>query len=217
MTWLLPLAFQPVWDGIGWVGQGIFTIRILHQWLASEKAKKSVVPVGFWWWSLAATFLLLVYQGHRRDPVFAVGLLINCAIYLRNLRMATRPASSHARPPSGLAPVLWGLAAFGGVMAFSALAEREIRLDPAPFWTVLGFSGQAVWSSRFVVQWHASERAGRSVLPASFFWMSIVGAVTLFAYAVKREDWVMMAAYALNPIPYARNLILLRRERRGSP
>jgi lipid-A-disaccharide synthase-like uncharacterized protein len=207
-----PLAFQ-VWDGIGWVGQGIFTFRVLHQWLASEKARRSVVPVGFWWWSLAATGLLLVYQGHRRDPVFVVGLLVNGAIYVRNLRMALRPPE--ARPPAAaLAPVAWGLLAFGAVTALAVVAGHELRVDPSPAWTALGFAGQAVWSSRFVVQWWASERAGRSVLPPSFFWMSIVGALTLFAYAVRREDWVMMAAYALNPIPYARNLMLLRRERR---
>ena len=62
-------------------------------------------------------------------------------------------------------------------------------------------------------QWYASEKLKRSVLPASFFQVSIVGALLLFVYAIYRVDWVMMAAYAFNPIPYARNLVLLRRQK----
>ena len=51
-------------------------------------------------------------------------------------------------------------------------------------------------------------------MPASFFYVSTLGAVLLFAYAVYRLDWVMMAAFVLNPIPYIRNLMLIRRNRR---
>ena len=88
-----------------------------------------------------------------------------------------------------------------------------IRYDIPWPWLVVGFTGQALWTSRFVVQWVLSERHGRSVLPPAFFWISLVGAALLFAYAVYRVDWVMMAAFAFNPIPYVRNLVLLRRER----
>ena len=56
------------------------------------------------------------------------------------------------------------------------------------------------------MQWYVSEKQGRSVLPPAFFWISIGGAALLFAYAVYRVDWVMMAAFAFNPIPYVRNL-----------
>ena len=73
-----------------------------------------------------------------------------------------------------------------------------------------------LWSGRFVVQWIASERRGRSVLPPAFFVMSLAGSVLLFLYAAfqRPPDWVNLAAYALNPIPYARNLVLLARGRR---
>ena len=93
-------------------------------------------------------------------------------------------------------------------------ADRQLR--PAAPLARAGFTAQSIWSSRFILQWYASEKAGRSVLPASFFYVSTVGAVLLLIYAVYRVDWVFMAAYALNPIPYARNLILLRREARAA-
>lgn len=206
-----PLAFQ-VWDAVGWAGQILFTLRVVHQWLASEKAGRSHVTPAFWWYSLLATPLLLIYVLHRQDPVFIVGVLVNGFLYLRNLRLATRPGES-TRRASPWMPVVLGLGLFGLVTFLSLSWRTIVRYDiPAP-WLVVGFAGQALWTSRFVVQWVLSERQGRSVLPPAFFWMSLVGAALLFAYAVFRVDWVMMAAFAFNPIPYVRNLILLRRER----
>jgi lipid-A-disaccharide synthase-like uncharacterized protein len=207
------LAFQ-VWDAVGWVGQGIFTWRMLHQWWASERAGRSVVPTSFWWWSLAGTALLLVYQLHRNDPVFLAGVLVNGALYARNLVLALRgprrtPARTGPLLPIGLALVL-----VAAITVLSLDAGRDVAaLDLPPVWLAVGVAGQAVWSSRFVIQWWVSERRGTSVLPAAFFVASIAGAVLLCAYAVRRLDYVMIVAYALNPIPYVRNLVLIRRER----
>jgi lipid-A-disaccharide synthase-like uncharacterized protein len=211
---LLPiLAFQ-VWDAVGWAGQGVFTWRMLHQWWSSEQARRSVLPLSFWWWSLAGTLLLLVYQLHRTDGIFLAGVLVNGALYARNLRIATRP-----RPAGVAAPGPWAAFAFAAV-ALTALSTTILaggaRVDwnQPPAWLVVGIVGQVVWSSRFVLQWWISERRGESVLPASFFVLSIVGSVVLCVYAVHRKDYVMIAAYALNPIPYGRNLALIARARR---
>jgi lipid-A-disaccharide synthase-like uncharacterized protein len=210
------VAFQ-VWDAVGWLGQAVFTVRVLHQWWASERAKRSVVPPSFWTWSLLGTAALAVYAVHRADPVFLAGTLVNGFIYARNRRLAMRERQGVPPRGSALLPVALGVVAFGAVTAWSALHEGPdiVTYDASVPWLAVGFLGQGIWSGRFVVQWWASERAGRSLLPASFFWMSIAGATLLFAYAVHRVDWVFMAAYALNPIPYARNLVLLRRARRA--
>lgn len=222
------LAFQ-VWDACGWLGQGVFTWRMLHQWWASERARRSVLPASFWWWSLAGTLPLLVYALHRGDGVFTAGALINGALYVRNLWLmrggAPRPgeAAPDAAPaavappaprPGVLGPLAGALALFAALLVLGLGAGQEVvgRRAP-PLGLALGFLGQAVWSSRFVLQWWISERQGRSVLPPSFFVLSIVGAVLLCAYAVLRLDYVMMTAYALNPLPYVRNLVLLRRGR----
>ena len=208
---LSPLAFQ-VWDAVGWAGQVLFALRVLHQWVASEKAGRSHVTPAFWWYSLLATPLLLIYVLHRKDPVFIVGVLVNGFLYARNLRLALRPDAAERRGSPWM-PVILGLALFALVTFVSLSWQTIVRYDIPWPWLALGFTGQALWTSRFVVQWVLSERQGRSVLPPAFFWMSLVGAALLFAYAVFRVDWVMMAAFAFNPIPYVRNLILLRRER----
>lgn len=208
------LGFQ-VWDAVGWLGQALFTLRVLVQWISSEREKRSVVPASFWWISLLGSLALLVYVIHRRDPVFLVGVSINTAIYVRNLQLM-RAEGARRRAHSPWVPALVGLLAAAAAGWILWRVGREIvTFDIALPWLLVGFLGQAIWSSRFLLQWYASERAGRSVLPASFFVVSTFGAVLLFAYALGRTDWVMMAAFALNPIPYVRNLILLRRA--GTP
>jgi len=78
------------WQVFGFVGQGIFTARFLVQWIASEKKRDSVVPVAFWWLSLAGGMSLLAYAIHRRDPVFVVGQGMGLVVYLRNLVLVGR-------------------------------------------------------------------------------------------------------------------------------
>jgi lipid-A-disaccharide synthase-like uncharacterized protein len=78
------------WLVIGFAGQGLFTLRFLAQWIASERARQSTVPVAFWWLSLAGGAVLFLYALHRRDPVFALGQGTGLAIYARNLVLISR-------------------------------------------------------------------------------------------------------------------------------
>ncbi len=73
------------WIVIGFVGQALFSARFLLQWLASERARRSVIPTAFWYFSLGGSMVLLAYAIHRADPVFIVGQATGLAIYLRNL------------------------------------------------------------------------------------------------------------------------------------
>lgn len=76
----------PVWLMIlGIIAQIIFTLRFLYQWLYSEKQKKSALPLGFWWLSLAGSSLILVYAIFRKDPVLLIGHLFGCVMYIRNI------------------------------------------------------------------------------------------------------------------------------------
>lgn len=70
---------------IGFVGQGLFSMRFIIQWLASEKAKKSVIPFSFWILSLSGSVFLLIYAIYKRDPVFILGQAPNVLIYSRNI------------------------------------------------------------------------------------------------------------------------------------
>ncbi len=76
-----------VWVALGLFGQLLFTGRMLLQWVISERAQRSVVPVGFWWMSLAGASMLLVYFIWRRDIVGVLGQSAGWLIYARNLRL----------------------------------------------------------------------------------------------------------------------------------
>ncbi len=82
------------------------------------------------------------------------------------------------------------------------------------FWLVLGFFAQALFSARFLVQWIASEKAGKSVIPNIFWHLSIAGAALLLAYAIYRKDPVFILGQSMGFLIYGRNLFLIRRERR---
>jgi len=86
MTWFnVDSLGELAWVFFGLFAQLMFTGRFIVQWLASEKAKKSVMPVAFWYFSLAGGLMLLAYAIHRADPVFILGQSLGVVIYLRNL------------------------------------------------------------------------------------------------------------------------------------
>ena len=79
-----------IWLGIGFFAQLMFSARFLVQWLASERAGKSIVPLLFWYLSIAGSGLLLAYAIHRKDPVFILGQSVGIFIYSRNLYLIRR-------------------------------------------------------------------------------------------------------------------------------
>jgi lipid-A-disaccharide synthase-like uncharacterized protein len=73
------------WVAFGLAGQLMFTGRFLVQWIASERARRSVIPLAFWWFSIGGGVVLLTYAIYRGDPVFILGQSMGLFIYLRNL------------------------------------------------------------------------------------------------------------------------------------
>jgi lipid-A-disaccharide synthase-like uncharacterized protein len=84
------------WVLLGFLAQGLFTMRFLVQWIASERAGKSVIPVGFWYFSVAGGVLLLVYALYRKDAVFIAGQAFGVFVYLRNLYFVLRERKTAA-------------------------------------------------------------------------------------------------------------------------
>jgi lipid-A-disaccharide synthase-like uncharacterized protein len=78
------------WVLLGFAAQALFTMRFLVQWLASERAGKSVIPLAFWWFSIGGGLLLFFYALYRRDPVFILGQGFGVFVYLRNLQFVLR-------------------------------------------------------------------------------------------------------------------------------
>ena len=81
-------------------------------------------------------------------------------------------------------------------------------------WLVFGVAAQAVFGARFIVQWITSERAGRSVVPLSFWFLSIVGGLMTLVYGFVRREPVIIVGQGLSTAIYLRNLALIARERR---
>lgn len=77
-------------------------------------------------------------------------------------------------------------------------------------WIVIGFIAQGLFSARFLVQWIASERRRRSVVPQAFWYFSVAGGALLLAYAIHRRDPVFIVGQAAGLAVYLRNLQLLR-------
>jgi lipid-A-disaccharide synthase-like uncharacterized protein len=82
---------QPItWLAVGFAGQALFTARFIVQWLRSEQARKSIIPMAFWYLSLAGGLTLLIYALHRRDPVFILGQAAGAIVYIRNIVLVIR-------------------------------------------------------------------------------------------------------------------------------
>ena len=84
------------WVLLGVIAQLMFTLRFVVQWIASERAGHSVVPMAFWVFSIGGGLLLLVYALYRRDPVFIAGQAFGVFVYLRNLQFVLRDRARNA-------------------------------------------------------------------------------------------------------------------------
>ena len=73
------------WLIVGFMGQIFFSSRLILQWIYSEISKKSIIPLGFWFFSILGGVTLLIYAIHRKDPVFIMGQATGILIYGRNL------------------------------------------------------------------------------------------------------------------------------------
>lgn len=84
------------WIALGLVAQLAFTMRFVVQWIASERAGRSVIPLAFWFFSIGGGLLLLIYAIKRQDPVFILGQALGLFIYVRNLMLIFKPKNAAA-------------------------------------------------------------------------------------------------------------------------
>ena len=81
-------------------------------------------------------------------------------------------------------------------------------------WVIIGYTGQAIFTARFMAQWAASERKGDSVVPLAFWWLSLFGGMTLLSYAVYRQDQVIIVGQSMGIFVYVRNLMLVDKKKK---
>lgn len=95
---------ETIWLVIGFLGQGVFFMRWVVQWLSSERHAESRVPIAFWYLSLTGGLITLAYAIYRKDPVFIAGQSLGAFIYLRNLMLIYR--NQRVQPPPRSNPVV---------------------------------------------------------------------------------------------------------------
>ena len=78
------------WVLVGYAGQALFTMRFVVQWIATERARKSVIPVAFWFFSMGGGLMTLVYGIAKREPVIILGQAMATVIYVRNIMLIVK-------------------------------------------------------------------------------------------------------------------------------
>lgn len=78
---------------LGFIGNALFSMRFVVQWVASERQRESVIPISFWYWSIAGSVVMCLYFIFRRDPVGILAYLPNSLIYIRNLMLIRKGGS----------------------------------------------------------------------------------------------------------------------------
>ncbi|SFF04299.1 lipid-A-disaccharide synthase N-terminal domain-containing protein [Thermophagus xiamenensis] len=198
--------------GLGFLAQGLFSARLLVQWLLSEKAKKVVSPDIFWQLSIVASFLLLLYGILRKDIVLMGGQVVSYFIYIRNLHLN--------RNWNTMYPLFRWLIIGAPILAFvllifndSGYSLEDIVDNPdisLQLYTV-GTIGQIIFTFRFVYQIIYSEKKQQSILPPMFWIISITGALIIAGYAIERRDPVIIIGQLSGLLIYSRNLFLYYR------
>jgi lipid-A-disaccharide synthase-like uncharacterized protein len=189
----------------GLLGNALFTCRVLVQWIASERAGRTVVPVSFWWLSVAATSIYIIYAYLDHEMPFLLGFTVTLVPYVRNLVIAYRP---HRPPRSSIR--------IGLTAALLCLTSIIIFTKQREFsgWFMVSLAGNAIFGSRFFVQWIQSEARRKNVMTLPFWYLSLAGSVILLTYSLSQGKIVFILAFIFNVIPYARNIILIHRHRR---
>lgn len=193
---------------IGFLAQLFFSARILVQWVLSERARRVVSPTIFWVLSLAGSFLLCAYGWLRDDFSIVLGQFISYYVYLWNLNEKGVWKRLHpiVRGTFLLIPVV--------AVAFTlqhpeVLIEHFFENEKVPLGLLIfGSAGQVIFTFRFLYQWFYSYRRNRSVLPAGFWIISLVGSSIIVTYGFIRWDLVLILGQSFGMVAYARNLYL---------
>lgn len=200
-----------------------FTLRFLIQWIRSERQKKSYVDALFWKLSIAGNLLLLGHYFLQGQYPFALIQTGNAVISWRNLNLM------QARHPASFKSVLalFALSFLGISLSFALEAQligqvdwirapqssKAPPVDPGFLWHAVGIVGQGLFASRFWVQWWDSEKQKKSELGSAFWWLSLVGSAISVVYFLQIRDVISILNQSFGMIPYARNLMLLRKTR----
>jgi lipid-A-disaccharide synthase-like uncharacterized protein len=196
---------------IGISAQILFSLRMIIQWLKSEKAKKALTPEIFWQISLLASFLFFVYGHLRNDFAIMLGQTLTYFIYIRNMQLQNtwKKLPLLLRIFLYIFPLLIAYYSFhNNQMDFDRLfLNKEIPLTLLIWGTI----GQLTFTFRFIYQWIYSEKIKKSKLPLGFWVISLTGSFMILTYAVIRKDPVLFFGQLFGFIIYIRNIYFIKK------
>lgn len=209
---------------LGYFAQLAFGWRFLQQWLMSELKQQSIVTRAFWKMSLFGNILLTIHAFLQLQFHVCAIQACNGIIAWRNLNLMEDSSKQYQLRSVILLMVSSFLMIFTGFLLQGYfLGDGIVEWFRLPIWEgypaqhvgflwhLIGFVGLALFSSRFWVQWWGSERDKTSHVGPSFWWLSLSGGVMSLIYFTYIEDPVNMIGPAVGLLPYARNLMLMRK------
>lgn len=193
---------------IGFTAQLLFSARLLHQWIVTERAKKVVSPPAFWILSIVGSFLLFIYGVLRDDFAIILGQYISYYIYLWNLNMQGlwKKMSILLKVFLLLTPIVVTVIMLRDLSVFTSVFFQNKNI---PLWLLIfGSAGQVIFALRFIYQFVYSASHRESTLPAGFWIISLIGSFTIISYAIFRLDPVLLLGQSFGFVVYIRNLII---------
>lgn len=191
---------------LGFIAQGLFSARMLVQWIMSEKSKKVVSPTIYWQLSILASFLFFIYGWLRNDFAIILGQVFSYYVYIWNLNNKGywKKINVIFRIILLMTPVAAAsFIIYHGDDSF----KRLFSTVPVPV-IIFGSLGQIIFTFRFVYQWLYSRAREESLLPVNFWVLSLIGAVITISYGIFRKDPVLILGQSAGIIAYSRNLWL---------
>lgn len=207
---------------LGFLPSIFFTLRIVIQWVQSEKRGRSYTGRAFWKLSLAGNLLLLLHYTLQVQYPLALLQASNSVIAWRSLDLMGQRSYSRRQTLALFGVVfflvtglflLQGYLTIGGpdwIRTPTKLAG-DARVHHSAAWHWIGSLGAAFFASRFWVQWWRAERNQKADLSPAFWWISLLGSLICLVYFIEINDTVSVFNYAFGILPYARNILLLRR------
>ncbi|MBO4557707.1 MAG: lipid-A-disaccharide synthase N-terminal domain-containing protein [Bacteroidales bacterium] len=196
---------------LGFLAQGLFSARMIVQWIISEKEKKVTSPTIYWVLSLVASLLFFIYGWLRQDFAIMLGQVISYYIYMWNLRTkgVWHGISGAVRYPVLIVLMLLPVVGISFMLLHEATIDRLFHNEGIPAWLIIfGSLGQIIFTFRFIYQYLYSRARGESLLPAGFWIISLVGSAVIVTYGFIRHDWVLCIGQSVGFFTYTRNLII---------
>jgi lipid-A-disaccharide synthase-like uncharacterized protein len=190
---------------LGFLSQGLFGLRLLIQLWHTENQKSNEAPILYWYVSIWAALLFLLYGILRQDIVIILGQLITYYIYIRNVHRHGK----WFKIPSGWKVFFLAVPIILLIYFYQTSEKIVIKNLNDPI-IIIGFIGQFFMNARFVLQWIYAERIRNSAFPLYFWYVSIFGSLLLLVYGFWHPQYgmdpVIILAQALGLLVYARGV-----------